>query len=334
MNERLCGGHQEEQVVSDVAGRLRSSVRGAMSLVRGTQSIGAILDTQSALIADSILSGWRASPPSSVAEAEFRVFSQWGEDGILQWLTRSIPDMQHSFVEIGVESYREANTRFLLTHDHYRGAIVDAGDDHVRFTRRRGLAWRHDLDVISAFVTRDNVNELIGSTGLRGKIGLLSLDLDGVDYWVLDALEVVQPQVVVCEYNALFGSNAAVTVPYRADFDRLQAHHSGLYFGSSLPALHAVLDRRGYRLVGCTTSGVNAFWVHEDAHADVPTTSVASAFRQCGVRQARDAEGQLTYRRTDADLAPDIAALPLVAVSGGTSTTVGAVAGSPGSHLR
>ena len=314
--------------MSRIAARFGGSIRATMSQLRGGQSVAAIVDAQSVLIAESVLAAWRSTPPLSIAEAEFRVFSQWGEDGVIQWLARSIPDISQSFVEIGVESYREANTRFLLTHDHYRGMIVNAGDDHVRFTRNRGLAWRHDLDVVSAFVTKENVNDIITSAGMAGTVGLFSLDLDGVDYWVLDALEVIQPQIVVCEYNTLFGSSAAVTVPYRSDFERMNAHHSGLYFGSSLAALHWLLEQRGYRLVGCTSSGVNAFWVHEDAHADVPTTSVENAFRRCGVRQARDADGNLTYGRAGIDLPSDIAALPLISVTDGGTTTVGAVRGS------
>lgn len=306
-------------------GRARRGVTNATSYVRGAHSLGAILDAQSTLVADSILTGWRSCPPTSISEAEFRVFSQWGEDGIIQWLVRSMPDLPRSFVEIGVESYREANTRFLLTHDHYRGVIVDAGGDHVRFTRKRGLAWRHDLEVVSAFVTKDNVNDLLQSAGASGQIGLFSLDLDGVDYWVLEALDVVQPQIVVCEYNALFGPTAAVTVPYRPDFDRLQAHHSGLYFGSSLGALDSVLGPRGYRLVGCTSSGVNAFWIHEDAGASIPTQSVQDAFRTCGVRQERDESGALTYRSAAAAARSTIASMPLFDVRAGTTTTVGAV---------
>lgn len=310
--------------MSSIASRLGSSIGGTMSHLRGGHSVAAVLDTQSVLIAESVLAAWRSKAPRSIAEAEFRVFSQWGEDGVIQWLAMAIPEISQSFVEIGVESYREANTRFLLTHDHFRGVIVNAGDDHVRFTRSRGLDWRHDLDVVSAFVTKENVNQIIASSGMAGKVGLFSLDLDGVDYWVLDALEVIQPQIVVCEYNALFGSSAAVTVPYRPDFERMRAHHSGLYFGSSLAALDWLLEQRGYRLVGCTSSGVNAFWVHEDAHADVPTSSVENAFRRCGVRQARDAGGNLTYSR---DLPPDVAELPLIGVTDGRTTTVGALSG-------
>jgi len=297
-----------------------------MAHVRGAQSFGAILDTQSALAADAILGGWRTNPPTSVAEAEFRVFSQWGEDGVIQWLVRSALDVPRTFVEIGVESYREANTRFLLTHDYYRGVIVNAGYDHVLFTRSRGLAWRHDLEVVSAFVTKDNVNQIISSAGISGKTGLFSLDLDGVDYWVLESLEVVQPQIVVCEYNALFGPTATVTVPYRADFDRVQAHHSGLYFGASLAALHSLLGPRGYHLVGCTSSGVNAFWAHESTGAHMPTQSVESAFRACGVRQERDVDGRLTYRRANAELMSVIESLPLLDVRDGSATTVGAIA--------
>ncbi len=181
--------------------------------------------------------------------AEFRVFSQFGEDGIIQFLVQRVPIGNRVFVEFGVEDYAESNTRFLLVHDAWRGLILDAGSDHKRFLEESRLAWRTTVDAVTAFIDRDNVNDVIRGGGVRGEIGLLSIDIDGNDYWVLDALDVVAPTILVAEYNSAFGPERAVTVPYDPGFDRSTKHSSHLYWGASLAALAQAASRKGMALV-------------------------------------------------------------------------------------
>src|SRR5262249_12811597 len=188
-------------------------------------------------------------------DAEFRVFSQFGEDGIIQFLTQRVPIECDIFVEFGVQDYRESNTRFLLEKDNWRGLIIDAGDAHQTFLESSELGWRHWIDAVTAFIDRDNINELISAAGISGDIGLLSIDIDGNDYWVLEAIEAVSPRLLVVEYNSLFGPEAAITIPYDPRFDRTAAHASGLYFGASLAALTRLAGERGYALVGSNRAG-------------------------------------------------------------------------------
>ena len=103
----------------------------------------------------------RESPSRGLREAEFKVFSQFGEDGIIQRLVQRVPIENEVFVEFGVEDYSESNTRFLLVHDNWRGLVMDGGEAHVAFLRRTGLDWRHDVEAKSAFVDRDNINGLM-----------------------------------------------------------------------------------------------------------------------------------------------------------------------------
>ena len=147
-------------------------------------------------------------------DAEFSTFSQWGEDGIIQYLLARTDLGDLSFVEFGVESYREANTRFLLMKDNWRGLIIDADSHHIEFIRQSQLAWRHDITAVSTFVTAGNINRLLLDNGKLGDIGLLSIDIDGNDYWVLKAITAVRPRIIICEYNSVFGSRRAVSVPY------------------------------------------------------------------------------------------------------------------------
>ena len=123
-----------------------------------------------------------------------------------------------SFIEFGVETYRESNTRFLLVKDNWRGLVIDGSETNVASIRALSEYWRHDLTAVASFITRDNINDLFADAGFTGEVGLLSIDIDGNDYWVWEAIDVVSPVIVVVEYNSVFGPEAQVTVPYAADF--------------------------------------------------------------------------------------------------------------------
>jgi hypothetical protein len=261
--------------------------------------------------------------PDRLRDAEFTVFSQFGEDGILQFLVRRVPIENDVFVEFGVEDYHESNTRFLLVHDNWRGLIIDGGTTHVEFLRASGLGWRHHIDAVSAFIDRDNINELIRAAGIEGDIGLLSVDIDGNDYWVLEAIDVVSPRILVTEYNSVFGAEAAVTVPYDPAFVRGERHWSWLYWGASLAALTRLADRKGYALVGGNRAGNNAFYVRRDVLGDLPEVSVQDAYAPSRFRESRGTEQELTYVSSHADRLALMADMPVVDVITGATTTIG-----------
>ncbi len=252
------------------------------------------LHRQTMLLAATRLDALRARPHATLREWEFSVFSQWGQDGIIQFLLSRVPIGRRRFVEFGVQDYAEASTRFLLEHDDWSGLVLDPSADNLAAIRVQEFCWRHELTAECAFVTRENVNALLG-THMTGDLGLLVIDVDGNDYWIWEALDVVSPRIVACEYNSLFGAEHAVAVPYRADFDRSAAHFSNLYFGASLPALCRLAARKGYRFVGCNRHGNDAFFVREDVAANVPAVSVADGYVESKSREARDAEGRLTF---------------------------------------
>jgi hypothetical protein len=236
-----------------------------------------------------------ALPADALAQAEFKVFSQFGEDGLIQHLIRHVPIEHEVFIEFGVADYRESNTRFLLVNDNWRGLIIDGGTAHRAFLRRAGLDWRHSIDALTAFVDRDNIDRLIHDAGFEGDVGLLSIDVDGNDLWILERISVVSPRILVVEYNATFGAEAAVTIPYDAGFRRTQAHSSNLYWGASLKALDRVARAKGYTLVAGNSAGNNAFFVRNDVLGDIPPLAVDDAWRPSRFRESRDAEGELTY---------------------------------------
>ena len=256
----------------------------------------------------------RAHAGAAWHDQEFRVFSQWGEDGLIQHLVNEVPIPRRVFVEFGVEDYQEANSRFLLVNDGWAGLVMDADEDNIQRIRRDPLFWKHNLKARHAFVTKENINGLLAEQGLSGDIGLLSIDIDGNDYWVWEALTAVSPAIVVIEYNARFGPERAVTVPYDANFVRSKAHYSMIYYGASLRALWLLGRRKGYALVGCYAAGNNAFFVRKDLlPPSLPEQPPERAFVPARFREARDERGELAL--LDASQEEEILrGLPLVEV--------------------
>jgi hypothetical protein len=271
----------------------------------------------------------RALPPERVSDAEFQVFSQFGEDGIIQFLVGHVPVPVDSevFVEFGVEDYTESNTRFLLVHDNWRGFVMDGGEGMHEFLRASGLAWRHHIDARTAFIDRENVNSLIADAGITGDLGLLSIDIDGNDYWVLEAVESVSPRILVLEYNATFGPEAAVTVPYDPGFVRGEKHWTWLYWGASLAALAHAAGAKGYALVAGNRAGNNAFFVRSDRLRGVPARTVADAYRPRRFVEHRALDGTLTGIVDSTRQLQDIRRLGLIDVTDGRALRVAELLG-------
>lgn len=248
---------------------------------------------------------------------EFRVFSQWGEDGILQYLIRSLPITHRTFIEFGVEDFIESNCRFLMMNDNWSGFVIDGSPENIRRLEQAPFFWKHDLRGVAAFITRENINELLAQSGFEPEVGILSIDLDGIDYHVLEALHGWRPAILVCEYNAVFGPQRKITVPYEPDFVRGHKHSSHLYAGASLGALAHAAGRKGYALVGTNSAGNNAFFVRQDLVNDrVQVLSVEDAFTPSRFREAKDAAGNLTFARGEERLAL-IRGLPVLNVETG-----------------
>jgi hypothetical protein len=199
---------------------------------------------------------------------EFSIYSQNGEDGLLLSLIEQTGAASKTFVEIGVEDARECNTAILAFLLGWDGLMLEANPMAVDAGRRlaaRLLARkRNRLQIRQAFVTAENVNGFIEEAGFSGELGVLSIDVDGVDYWLWKAIRVIKPRLVVIEYNASFGATRAVTVPYKPDFHCPREYPGNLYHGASLAALELLGRQLGYVLVAVESAGVNAFFVRRD----------------------------------------------------------------------
>jgi len=232
----------------------------------------------------------------NIIDNEFRAFSQWGEDGVIQYLIRNISISRKIFIEFGVQNYTESNTRFLLINNNWSGLVVDGDPDYITYIKNDPIYWQYNLKAVNSFITRDNINQIFLDNGIQGQIGLLSVDIDGNDYWVWEAINSVNPAIVVSEYNFRFGATKAVTVPYDAGFVRTKAHYSNIYYGASLKALCILATKKGYTFVGCNSAGNNAFFVRNDLKPDsLKELTSEEGYVAAQFRESRDELGNLLY---------------------------------------
>jgi hypothetical protein len=195
----------------------------------------------------------------------FKVYSQFDEDGIIAEVFRRICAPNRTFVEFGVEAGLENNTLYLLLQG-WRGLWIDGNAAHVAAIKSRfsDVLREGKLSIADAFITAENINGLIAPFA-RGEIDLLSIDIDGNDYYVWEALDAVRPRVVVIEFNSKFPPPLSIAPVYESN--RVWSGHDD-YFGCSLEALVRLGRRKGYSLVGCNFVGVNAFFVRDDLVED------------------------------------------------------------------
>lgn len=231
----------------------------------------------------------------SLSEVEFKVFSQFGDDGIIQWLVNNLEISHKTFIEFGVEDYRESNTRFLMMNNNWSGMVMDCSRENVERIKNAKYYWRHELFTRTVFIHKDNINELLSSARFDKEIGILHIDLDGNDYWIWKEINIIFPIVVILEYNSVFGNDKAITIPYDKKFYRTKAHYSNLYWGASLRALYQLSKEKGYSFIGCNSAGNNAYFVRKDKLNNVVRqVQLKNGFVVSKFRESRDKEGKMT----------------------------------------
>jgi len=238
-------------------------------------------------------------------EVEFRAFSQNGEDGILLYIFSLLGTTNKKCIEMCCSDGIECNTANLLINHGWHGLLFDGRAEMIKKGRkfyarcRDTRTWPPKL--VHAWLTAENCNSLIQENGFAGDIDLLSLDMDGVDYWVLKALECITPRVIVLEYNPRLGPNVSVTIPNSSDFraKKLEGEEHKNYYGASLAAFVKLAKQKGYRLVGCERYGFNAFFVRAELGTEIfPEKSVADCFHHPYAKKAMEV-GRLKLANRD-----------------------------------
>jgi hypothetical protein len=248
---------------------------------------------------------------SMLSDVEFKVFSQFGDDGIIQWLINNIEIPNKTFIEFGVENYRESNTRFLMMNDNWSGFVMDGCKSNITQIINSEYFWRYELLAKAAFIDKENINELLAIPKFDNDVGLLHIDIDGNDYWIWEAINNTSPIILIIEYNSVFGVEKSITVPYDSKFVCTQAHHSNLYFGASLPALCNLCTQKGYRFIGCNSAGNNAYFIRNDKLNDiVKPVSIEQGYVASKFRQSRNTKGELTHLKKE-DQLTEIKGMPV-----------------------
>ena len=231
--------------------------------------------------------------PLPINQVAWRAFSQFDEDGILLYIFSIIGSTNRLVVEIGADcqadffAFPESNTTNLLVNHDWRGLIIDASKRNIKklhrfFRNCKNTTYKPPV-LLQALVDRKNINTLIKKAGFSGEIDLFSLDVDGNDYWLFQALEVIKPRVLVLEINQFWQDQVAVSIPYQSDLDsfaKLRQKHPS-YFGASLAAMVKLAKKKGYRLVALNSFGHNAFFVRKNLGLKfLPTLPVKYSVKQ------------------------------------------------------
>lgn len=233
---------------------------------------------------------------NSLHDVEFKVFSQWGDDGIIQWLVNNIEIPNKCFIEFGVENYTESNTRFLLMNNNWSGLVMDGNPKNIDQIKESYYYWKHEISAEAVFIDKENINDLLFSAHFGKEIGMLHIDIDGNDYWIWKEINSVSPIIVILEYNSVFGVDRLITIPYSKNFRRSEAHYSYLYYGASIRALCRLSSEKGYAFIGCNSAGNNAYFIRKDKLNDqVKEISVEKGYVYSKFRESRDRKGRLTY---------------------------------------
>ena len=192
-------------------------------------------------------------------DVEFSAFSQFGEDGIISWLSHQIPDIKKVFLEIGTQDYWESNTRYLLKSQMWKGYIIEGSKKDVEKIKMQKIYWQHDLNAICQFINDENINDIINKHIKEKYLGLLSIDIDGNDYWILKKIK-IESDIVVLEYNPIFGDIHKISILYEKNFVSIKKHFSNLYFGCSINALIDLMEKKKLCISWNKCSGHECFF--------------------------------------------------------------------------
>ena len=235
-----------------------------LNLFRDDKSIKKDLENR-ALIGKNILIKKRNDYLNfkSINDAEEKIFSQNGEDGIIDFILEVLNLKDPKFIEIGVEDYVEANTRLLYHIRNSHGLIIDQSININKLSKNLDL-WKGRIKVLKKSINPKNINEIIKYENFNKNLDLFSIDIDGLDFWVIKELPVNFAKICIAEYNPLFGSESEISVPNIENFDRTNYHFSNLCWGVSLKGLISVMNEKNFTFLGANNLKNNAFFINKD----------------------------------------------------------------------
>lgn len=236
---------------------------------------------------------------ADIREAELKIFSQWGEDGILDYICHKLKLRKPRMLEFGVGDFSECNSRFLVENRGASVVLVDSNENLLPFVRNQDCFWKSTVIPINTWITVSNAQDLFESAYIQLEgLDIFSIDLDGNDFWILKSMNLDAVKLVVAEYNPVFGADLSISVPEEDNFDRNSKHESNLYYGASLRAFISLMSSKGFEFAGTNNAGSNAFFVKHAAFSlleiEKPNLADLSSYCDWRVRESRDENGSLT----------------------------------------
>jgi len=233
-----------------------------------------------------------------IEQVFYKVFSQNDEDGIIQYLLYSLNIKNPKFVEIGTENYSESNTRYIYETSCCDGLIIDGHKNLKEEISKYLPLYQGNLKIYNNFIEPETITEILKKNNFDKDLDIFSIDIDGVDYWVIKELPDKISKIFIAEYNPYFGPDLEITVPNIKNFNRTNYHYSNLCWGSSLKAIIDVLKKKGFSFIGVNNLKNNAFFVLNE-YSNLISLNQAkqnlSAYTDAKYREGRDKSNKLTY---------------------------------------
>ena len=235
----------------------------------------------------------------SLHEVGFKVYSQWEEDGIIDFLVSSLNIRKPRILELGAGNFLESNSRYICEYSSAAAYVVDAREDLPKGVSSSGLEWKTHIFSEVTWITPTNISEIcLRAQEKLGRIDILSIDLDGQDYWVLKEIDLSKIQIVICEFNPIFGNKIKVSVPENSSFVRSKSTKN-LFWGGSLNLFSTYMSSQGFNLVGTNLVANNAFFVRNDLmnRIRIKNDESLNNFEQLDylIRESIDIHGNLDY---------------------------------------
>lgn len=236
---------------------------------------------------------------TNLNDLDYKIFSQNGEDGIIDYLLYTLSIDNPKFIEIGVGDYNEANTRFLFETKNSKGLIIDCIENLEKKVKKNILLWKGDLQILQKSINEENIINILKKFDFLNEIDLFSLDIDGIDFWILKKLPEKFSKIAIIEYNSNFGSELEISVPNIPNFNRIDYHYSNLCFGASLKAIINLMKSKGFTFIGTNNSCVNAFFIVDEEvknlGINLPKIENLKKYTESNIRESRSTEGHLNF---------------------------------------
>ena len=231
-------------------------------------------------------------------QTELKIFSQNGEDGILDFLIERIAIQKPTMLEIGSGNFNECNSRFLNYLRNSSVYLVDAKIDEINFKKNfRQRIVNSSIFLNEIWVSKENIRNVVdNAVKLLGTVNILSVDLDGNDYWIVEAMGAIDLDIIIVEYNPILSTVEPVSTIYDPNFNRADKHYSFKYYGASLESFIEYFKVNGFIFVGTTSQGTNAFFVNVkystifDGLGKDP-----NVYKNISSRESRDKIGELSF---------------------------------------